>query len=354
MAGPATARGLRFGLDDEPGIRRRGHRRPTYVDEITHEVIRDPELLARIRSLVIPPAWTDVWIATDRCSHVQATGRDARGRKQYRYHPMFRERQEEAKFDLLLPFGRALPALRRRADGDLARQGLPRARVVALVVELLERTLVRVGNEEYARANQSYGLTTLRDRHARIDGHRLRLRFTGKSAKLHTVTFEDPRLAKLVRRCQDLPGQLLFQYVDETGEPHPVRSSDVNDYLREASGGLDVTAKTFRTWNATVYAAAALAAVPPAESKREARRTLVATLQLVAGELNNTPAVCRRSYIHPMVVDGYLDGSLAGSWSAASARGSAMLSRPERKLLALLDANPGACPGTHDTTAAAL
>lgn len=331
------APGLRFGLDDEPGIRRRGHRRPEYVDEVTGDVIRDPDVLARIRALAVPPAWTSVWIAADPCSHVQATGRDARGRKQYRYHSRYRERQEEAKFELLVPFARALPNLRRRVEHDLARPGLPRERVLALVIELLERTLVRVGNEEYARTNRSYGLTTLRDRHATIKGSHLRLRFTGKSAKLHEVSFDNPRLARLVRRCQELPGQLLFQYLDERGEQRPVRSSEVNDYLREATGVVEATAKTFRTWNATVYGAVALAAAGPPASKREARATVQTMLKVVSAELNNTPAVCRRSYIHPAVIEQYTDGTLATAWKTISARGSSLLSKDERKVLALLD-----------------
>ena len=275
-------RALRFGLDDEPGIRRRGRRRPRYLDEVTGEELDDSEALERIAALAIPPAWTDVWISADPCSHVQATGRDARGRKQYRYHARFRQQQEEAKFELLEPFGRALPRLRRIVRDDLGRAGLPQERVIALVVELLERTLVRVGNEEYARTNGSFGLTTLRDRHVRIDGSHLRMRFTGKSAKVHDVAFDDRRLARLVRRCQELPGQVLFQFVDGDGAQHPVRSSDINDYLRGATG-LDATAKTFRTWSASVFAATALAAQPPPGSIREGRSTVTAMLKVVVG-----------------------------------------------------------------------
>ena len=339
---PATRppAGLHFGLDDEPGIRRTGHRRPRYRDELTGDVIDDPELLERIRALAVPPAWTDVWISADPCSHVQATGRDARGRKQYRYHPGFRQHQEEAKFELLVPFGHALPALRRRVERDLRRAGLPRDRVVAVIVELLARTLVRVGNEEYARANGSFGLTTLRDRHVKVDGAHLRLRFTGKSSKVHEVALDDPRLARLVRRCQELPGQLLFQFVDGDGAPHPVRSSDVNDYLREVTG-IDATAKTFRTWNASLFAAVALAAQPAPETERARRAVVTAMVKVVAAELNNTPAVCRRSYVHPRLVERYLAGELATEWAATSARGSPDLTHDERKLLAFLDAAPG-------------
>jgi DNA topoisomerase-1 len=330
-------RGLRFGLDDEPGIRRRGHRRPRYLDELTGDEVDDAEVLERISALAVPPAWTDVWISADPCSHVQATGRDARGRKQYRYHARFRRQQEEAKFELLLPFGQALPRLRRKVRDDLGRAGLPHDRVVALIVELLERTLVRVGNEEYARTNGSFGLTTLRDRHVHIEGSRLRMRFTGKSSKVQEVAFDDRRLARLVRRCQDLPGQLLFQFVDGDGEQHPVRSSDINDYLRDATG-LDATAKTFRTWNASVFAATALAARPPPASGREGRTTVTAMLKVVAGELNNTPAVCRRSYVHPGIVDHYLSGRLAGEWAEISSRGSRELTADERRFLAFLGA----------------
>jgi len=333
----STPRGLRFGLDDEPGIRRRGHRRPRYVDELTGDELKDTEVLERIAALAVPPAWTDVWISADPCSHVQATGRDARGRKQYRYHARFRQQQEETKFELLEPFGRALPRLRRKVRHDLGRAGLPQDRVVALVVELLERTLVRVGNEEYARANGSFGLTTLRDRHVHIEGSRLRMRFTGKSSKVQEVAFDDRRLARLVRRCQDLPGQLLFQFVDGDGAQHPVRSSDINDYLR-ASTGLDATAKTFRTWSASVFAATALAAQPPPGSGRVGRSTVTAMLRVVASELNNTPAVCRRSYVHPAIVDHYLSGRLADEWADISARGSRDLTPDERRLLGFLEA----------------
>jgi DNA topoisomerase-1 len=333
----ATTRGLRFGMDDEPGIRRRGHRRPRYVDELTGDELQDPEVLERIAALAVPPAWTDVWISADPCSHVQATGRDARGRKQYRYHARFRQQQEEAKFELLQPFGQALPRLRRRVGHDLGRAGLPQDRVVALVVELLERTLVRVGNEEYARANGSFGLTTLRNRHVQVDGSRLRMRFTGKSSKVHEVAFDDRRLARLVRRCQDLPGQLLFQFVDGDGAQHPVRSSDINDYLRAATG-IDATAKTFRTWNASVFAATALAAQPPPTSGRVGRSTVTAMLRVVAGELNNTPAVCRRSYVHPAIIDRFLSGRLAKEWPSISARGSRELTADERRFLRFLGA----------------
>lgn len=330
-----TPRGLRFGTDDEPGIRRHGRARPRYEDA-RGKAVSDARTLARIAQLAVPPAWTDVWIAADPRSHVQATGRDARGRKQYRYHPRYRAHQDEEKFEMLVPFGHGLPALRRQVDHDLGSRGMPRDRVVAAVVELLDQTLVRVGNEEYARANGSFGLTTLRNRHVDVTGTLLRLRFPGKSKKQFDVTLDDARLARVVVRCQDLPGQLLFQFVDSDGEPRPVRSSDVNAYLR-AHMAIDATAKTFRTWNATVYAAAALSGVAAPDSAREGKATVTAMLEVVSAQLNNTPAVCRRSYVHPMIVDAYLDGSLEGRWKAASGRGSSALSIEERKTLSMLD-----------------
>jgi DNA topoisomerase-1 len=327
---------LRFGVDDEPGISRRGHRRPTYTDETSGKRVQNTKVLERIKQLAVPPAWTDVWISSDPRSHVQATGRDARGRKQYRYHLSYRAHQEEAKFDLLVPFGHSLPQLRRQLDRDLRRHGVPRERVIAAVVELLDLTLIRVGNEEYARANGSFGLTTLRNRHVDVEGSHLRMHFAGKSKKQFDVRFDDPRLARVVTRCQDLPGQLLFQYVNGDGAPRPVHSSDVNDYLREHTG-VDATAKTFRTWNATVYATAALAAAAPPETAREGKATIMAMLKVVSAELNNTPAVCRRSYIHPAIIDTYVDGTLPDRWADASARGSRHLTTEERKTLSMLE-----------------
>jgi DNA topoisomerase-1 len=339
-----TRKALVFGLDDEPGIRRRGRRHFRYVDETTDTPIDDEETLARIRALAVPPAWTDVWIAADPCRHVQATGRDARGRKQYRYHAEFRQQQEESKFDLLLPFGEALPALRRRVDRDLRRRGLPQERVIAVVVRLLEDTLVRVGNEEYARTNGSFGLTTLRDRHVRVSGSGsgVRLRFVGKAGKAHDVAIEDARLARLVRKCQDVPGQVLFQYIDSDERNRPIKSTDVNDYLRDVTG-IDATAKMFRTWTATLMAATGFGSLPPPASRREANQTVRALVGLVSHQLNNTPAVCRRSYIHPVVIDRYIDGSFPEVWRSASARGSAVLEPDERRLLSVLRALPSAC-----------
>jgi DNA topoisomerase-1 len=335
---PTLPTGLVFGTDEEPGLRRLGPRRQfRYADAITGEPVDDERTLERIRALVIPPAWRDVWIARDPRCHLQATGRDARGRKQYRYHPDYRAHQEEAKFELLAPFGVALPHLRRDVDRDLRRRRLTHERVTALAVRLLEETFVRVGNEEYRKLNGSYGLTTLRDRHLVPDGSSMRLRFRGKSAKVHDVPVDDPRLVRMLRQCQDLPGQVLLQYLTEDGRPCPLRSSDVNDYVRDHTG-LDVTTKIFRTWGATLDAAVRLALLPPPESPTAGRRVVTAVVKEVAAELNNTPAVCRRSYIHPAIVDGYLDGTLRPCWDESGRRGPRALSADERRLLGVLAA----------------
>lgn len=301
--------GLRFTSDDRPGISRRRAGRGFSYRDADGAVVRDAATLARIRSLAIPPAWTDVWIAPDPRGHLQATGRDARGRKQHRYHPAFRERREHAKFDRMIAFAGLLPRIRERVDEDLARRGLPREKVLAAVVRLLELTLIRVGNEEYARLNRSFGLTTLRDRHARVEGGRLRFRFRGKGGRTHEVALRDRRLATVVGRCQDLPGQDLFQYVDDEGEVRDVRSEDVNAYLREISGG-EVTAKDFRTWAGTVLAYRALRALQPGATERDARRNVVEAMRQTAEHLGNTPAVARRSYVHPGILQAYLDGGI--------------------------------------------
>jgi DNA topoisomerase-1 len=268
-------------------------------------------MLDWIRRLAIPPAWTDVWICSSRNGHLQATGRDARGRKQYRYHPRWRAQRDEAKYDRMLAFGKALPRIRRRVARDLHRPGLPRERVLAAVVRLLERTGVRVGNEEYARDNRSFGLTTLRDRHARVGSKRIRFRFRAKGGKAGEVEVSDARLARIVGRCQDLPGQELFAYLDEAGEVRSVGSGDVNDYVREISGQ-DFTAKDFRTWAATVRAARALAGRGPAESDAQARSNVVRAIEEVAEWLGNTPTVARKSYVDPSVIDAYLEGDALG------------------------------------------
>ena len=309
---PARVGGLRYSDDSEPGIRRRRAGRGFSYVGPDGDLIRDPDVKARIRALAIPPAWTDVWICPAENGHVQATGRDARGRKQHRYHPRWSARRGEMKFDRMLAFAAALPKIRERCDHDLALRGVPREKVLATVVRLLELTLIRVGNDEYARLNRSFGLTTLRDRHANVEGTSIRFRFRGKSGKPHEVGLRDRRLATVVKRCQDLPGQELFQYLDEDGEVHDVGSADVNDYLREISGK-DFTAKDFRTWAGTVLAFRALRALEPAATEGATRRNVTSAMRDTADRLGNTPAVARNSYVHPAVIEAYLDGRIGGA-----------------------------------------
>ncbi len=300
--------GLRHSSDDRPGLtRRRSGKGFTYRD-VDGATVRADEVLDRIRRLAVPPAWTDVWICPWPNGHLQATGRDARGRKQYRYHARYRARREDAKFERLIAFAKALPAIRERVERDLGRTGLPREKVVAAVVRLLELTLIRVGNDEYARLNRSFGLTTLRDRHARIDGTAITFRFRGKSGKEHEVGLRDRRLASVVRRCRDLPGQELFQYVDGDGRPQDVASDDVNAYLGRIAPG--ITAKEFRTWAGTVLAYRALRALGKGSTDREKQRNVNAAIQATADNLGNTAAVARSAYIHPAVVDAYFDGRI--------------------------------------------
>jgi DNA topoisomerase I len=309
---PVEARqaGLRYVRDDQPGLRRlRSGRGFRYVSE-RGRTIRDPAVLSRIRALAIPPAWTDVWICRLPHGHIQATGRDQRGRKQYRYHAQWRNARDETKFDRLAEFGRALPAIHRAVRRDLRLPGLPCRKVLAAVVLLLESTMIRVGNEEYARQNGSFGLTTMRNRHVRVNGSTIQFRFQGKSGRSHEASLTDPRLARLVRRCRDLPGQELFQYLDESNEPQPVSSSDVNAYLREV-GGQEFTAKDFRTWAGTTLAIRHLPADRP-DSRTAAKREINRVVAQVAAELGNTPTVCRKCYIHPAIFEAFTDGRLAG------------------------------------------
>ncbi len=304
--------GLRYASDAGPGLsRRRAGRGFSYRDP-DRVLVRDRETLARIKAIAIPPAWTDVWICRWPNGHLQASGRDARGRKQYRYHDRWRERRDTDKFDRMLAFAGVLPAIRARCDEDLGKRGLPREKVLAAVVRLLELTLIRVGNDEYARLNRSFGLTTLRVRHARIEGNAIRFRFRGKSGQTHEVDLRDRRLATVVRHCQELPGQELFQYLGEAGEVCDVASEDVNGYLRDASGG-DYTAKDFRTWAGTVLAYRALRALQPGDDERDARRNVVEAIRQTAGALRNTPAVARRSYVHPAILEAYMDGNIGGA-----------------------------------------
>ncbi|HEX5501748.1 MAG TPA: hypothetical protein VFW96_03955 [Thermomicrobiales bacterium] len=308
-AAAAREAGLRYVHDSRPGLRRRRAGRGFRYVGLDGRPIHDPAALRRIKALAIPPAWTDVWICPDPRGHLQATGRDARGRKQYRYHPRWRAARDETKYDRMLAFGRALPAIRERAGRDLARPGLPREKVLATIVRLLEETLIRVGNEEYAQRNHSYGLTTLRDRHVDVAGATLSFSFRGKSGVRHEVDIRDRRAARIVRRCQDLPGQELFQYLDDEGERRAVDSADVNDYLRAITGE-EFTAKDFRTWAGTVLCALALEEFASFDSVAEARQNIVRAIESVAARLGNTPTVCRKSYVHPAVLDAYLDGTM--------------------------------------------
>lgn len=306
----ASEAGLRYVTDARPGISRKQTKSGQFVYR-RHDglPVKDKETLARIRGLVIPPAWTEVWICPIANGHLQATGRDARGRKQYRYHPRWRETRDQTRFDKLLSFGKALPRIRKRVDSDLRRHGLCRERVLALVVKLLESTLIRVGNDEYARHNGSYGLTTMHNRHAAVSGGKITFTFRGKSGRQHRIDLRSPRMAKLVRRCQELPGQELFGYLDDGGTVHDVTSQDVNDYLRETAGE-EFSAKDVRTWAGTVLAAKALSELGAAATQREAKKQVVSAVQATAQLLGNTPAVCRRCYIHPQVIDRYMTGEV--------------------------------------------
>jgi DNA topoisomerase I len=306
-----TAPGLRHSSDRRPGVTRRRAGRGFAYRDPDGQPVREPDVLRRIRGIAIPPAWTDVWISPFSNGHLQATGRDAAGRKQYRYHVRYTHRREAAKYERLIAIASALPKIRARVDADLARPRLDREKVLAAIVRLLELTLIRVGNDEYARLNRSFGLTTLRDRHASVRGSSIRFRFKGKSGRQHEVGLRDRRLAGIVRRCQDLPGQELFQYVGDDGQPVDIASDDVNGYLRSIAP--DVTAKDFRTWAGTVLAYRALRALDPPDTKRQATRNVVTAIQETADLLGNTPAVCRRAYVHPVVVEAYLDGRLRGA-----------------------------------------
>ena len=331
---PIGVPALRYVDDAEPGWARRRRGRGFEFRDLAGPIPRGDPRLERVRALAIPPAWTDVWICADEDGHIQATGREARGRKQYRYHPEWRAFRDRVKFDRMVPFGRVLPDIRRTMEADLQLRGLPREKVVATVVRLLETTLIRVGNEEYARMNGAFGLTTLRHHHARVVNGGVQFRFVGKGGREHDVRSSDRRVARIVHRCQELPGQALFQYVDG-GQVHAIGSQDVNEYLRAASG-IDVTAKDYRTWMGTVRAATMLghSPVPERESERAAveRAAIVAT----ADTLGNTPTVCRASYVHPLVFEAYAAGELATRWSTPAPRAPRRLTVDERRVLALL------------------
>jgi DNA topoisomerase-1 len=347
--GSARSAGLRYVSDSRPGIRRRiGRLGFEYLDPRGRR-IRHSRELKRIAALAVPPAWTDVWICPDARGHLQATGRDVKGRKQYRYHSGWRACRDETKFDRMQAFAAALPAIRARTSADLRRAGLTREKVLATVVQLLEKSLIRVGNDEYAKQNRSFGLTTLRDDHVKVKGHALRFTFRGKSGIRHTIDVNDARLARIVKQCRDLPGQELFQYVDDEGRRQDVTSTDVNAYLREITGE-DFTAKDFRTWAGTVLAATALFDVEAAASQTQTKRRLLPVIDAVAGVLGNTRAVCRKSYIHPIVIDTFMAGALSGYATRRRAlRGVTAGLRPdEMAVLALLKQKaPKVPPARH-------
>ena len=319
----ARVAGLRHVADEAPGIRRDGEPGAFRYLGVSGRLVRDPGTLRRIARLAIPPAYEKVWICPDPRGHLQATGRDARGRKQYRYHPDWRVTRDTHKFDRMLDFGAALPAIRRRVRKDLASRGLSRDKVLALIVALLDATRLRIGNNAYERDNRSYGLTTLRDRHADFTGGRLRLSFRGKGGTEHDLVVDDKRLARIVRRCHDLPGQRLFQYLDEDGQRRPVHSGMVNEYLHQITGR-DFTAKDFRTWGATLRAISIMACTPLPESasERALNACIVSAIRTVAEELRNTPAVCRKSYINPAVFEGWREGRLQKSFTCPLRAGS--------------------------------
>jgi DNA topoisomerase-1 len=344
----ARAAGLRHVDDGQPGLRRRrtgkklrqGKRwmAEFQILDAHGHVVRDVDTLDRVRKLAIPPAWEQVWICPHATGHIQATGRDARGRKQYRYHPRWREHRDETKYSKMIAFARALPAMRRQVAADLRSPGLSRRKVLATVVRLLETTFIRVGNEEYARTNRSFGLTTLKDRHVAFGRGAVRFHFRGKSGVFHEISIHDAAIARIVRRCRDLPGQELFQYLDQDGRQATIDSADVNDYIREVAGQ-DFTAKDFRTWAGTVMAAAALGEIAGASAsandnshrapragaraanRRPNKRDVVRAIERVAERLGNTPSVCRKCYVHPEVIGAFLDGALApgGTWARAMA-----------------------------------
>lgn len=305
----AKEAGLRYVSDAKPGIRRKrcgkGFR---YIDP-AGATVRDPQTLARIRSLVIPPAWKDVWISTDPKGHLQATGRDAKGRKQSKYHPRWREVRDETKYERMLLFGAALPRIREQVERDLALPGLPRRKVLATIVRLMEATLIRIGNAQYARENHSFGLTTMRSRHVQVNGSTVTFKFQGKSGVRHSIDVNDRRLARIVQRCQDIPGYELFQYIDSDGEHHTIDSADVNEYLRELSDQ-DFTAKDFRTWAGSVLACRILREFEQFGSETQAKKNIVQAIQAVAKRLGNTPSVCRKCYIHPAVLECYMAGEI--------------------------------------------
>ncbi|MGI4850261.1 MAG: DNA topoisomerase IB [Janthinobacterium lividum] len=306
----ASARqvGLRYVHDDKPGITRKPAKKGFDYFDKDGKAVRDAEVIERINKLAIPPAWTEVWICPSANGHIQATGRDVKQRKQYRYHARWRSVRDELKYDRMIGFGRALPALRRKVDAAMSLPGLPREKVLATLVYLLQATMMRIGNEEYARTNKSFGLTTLRNKHVEISGAKVEFAFRGKSGVNHAIKLSDARLARIIKRMRELPGQELFQYIDDEGERHTIGSADVNDYLHQATGE-EYTAKDFRTWSGTVLAALALQEFEAFDSEAQAKKNIVLAIESVAKKLGNTPAICRKCYVHPTVLDAYLDGT---------------------------------------------
>lgn len=304
----AEEAGLRYVHVDRPGYTRHRSGKGFFYRDTRGNRITNQKTIDRINALAIPPAWNDVWICPSPSGHIQATGRDAKNRKQYRYHPRWREVRDAAKYEHMIAFGRALPGIRARVDEDLRKRGLPKEKVLAALVHLLETTLIRVGNDQYAKENQSFGLTTMRDQHAEITGTSVTFTFRGKSGVDHEVELHDRRMASIVRRSQELPGQELFQYIDDGGEPQTIDSDDVNRYLKEISGD-DFTAKDFRTWAGTLLAAEALAGFEEVDSESTAKHNIVQAIERVSGRLGNTPSICRKCYVHPAVIEAYLDGS---------------------------------------------
>ncbi|MGB7417158.1 MAG: DNA topoisomerase IB [Thermosynechococcaceae cyanobacterium] len=331
----AKSAGLRYVSDDQPGIERQKVGRGfSYIDLDGNRIAPSPER-DRIQALAIPPAWTDVWICPNPQGHLQATGRDAKGRKQYRYHPQWQRLRNRAKFDRLLPFGMALSSVRQQTAQHLKLKGLPREKVLATVVRLLEKTLIRVGNDQYARRNQSFGLTTLRDRHVEIEKGQVTFEFRGKSGVEHAITLEDPRLAKIIQQCQDIPGYELFQYFDENKQRQTVDSGDVNVYLQQTMG-TDFTAKDFRTWAGTVLTAAELLKVSDFEDDKQAQQYVRETVKTVARQLGNRPATCRKYYIHPAIIEIYIEAQLGGMMKTLQLERLPQLSSHELGVLSIL------------------
>jgi len=335
----AQTASLRYVSDDEPGITRKASRAGFAFYGPNGKLIRDAATIARCQHLAVPPAYAEVWICADPDGHIQATGRDDKGRKQYRYHPRWNEVRDQTKYQHIVDFAQALPELRRRVETDMRRHGLPREKVLATVVNLLEKTLIRVGNDDYVKANQSYGLTTLTAKHVGVDGaSAIRFEFKGKSGKQWRLKISDKRIAKVIRACQDLRGQKLFQFVDHDGARHAITSCDVNDYLREATGR-HITAKDFRTWSGTVLAAIALAECEKVDNQAHAKKNVKAAIEKVSARLGNTPTICRKCYIHPEVLGAYLNDSMVAEVRAEVADELAHthgLKPEEQALLALL------------------